>query len=78
MKYYKKFKKTFGINEFGLIDFPRKFSNVKISRIQNTDNRCGCTWCFPHCIETTNSKQSKFTRNWKSYRRAQYKTKKCV
>lgn len=74
MKYYKKFKKAFGVNQVGFIDFPSKFSNTKISRIQNSDRRGGCTWCFPHGIDTSNSKQSKLTRNWKSYRNFQWKT----
>lgn len=73
MRHFKKLKRTFGLNEFGTIDFPEKYSNIKISRIYNTDKRGGCTWCFPHGFETTNSKQSKFTRNWKKYRKTQWK-----
>jgi hypothetical protein len=33
MKKIKTLKKSFGSNEFGLIDFPKKISNVQISRI---------------------------------------------
>ncbi len=74
MKNYKKLKKAFGLNQFELIDFPKKFSNIKISRIQNSDKRGGCSWCFPHGIDTTNSKESKFTRNWKAYRLKQWRS----
>ena len=73
MRHKKKYIKAFGLNEFGYIDFPKKISNIQISRIQNTDKMGGCSYCFPHGIETTNSKYSKRTRNWKKYRRKQYK-----
>lgn len=75
MKCYKKFKDTFGLNAFGEIDFPRKISNVRISRIRNTDSRGGCSFCFPHGWETTNAKWDKNQRNWKKYRRSQWKQK---
>ncbi len=77
MKHYKKLKKAFGLNQSGFVDFPSKFSNTKISRIQNSDNRGGCTWCFPHGIDTSNSKISKLTKNWKSYRSFQWKVNLC-
>ena len=73
MKHYKRFKKAFGTNEYGMIDFPAKISNVKISRIQNTDKMGGCPFCFPHGVECTNSKWKKDTKNWKAYRSRQYK-----
>ncbi|PQJ82612.1 metallophosphoesterase family protein [Polaribacter glomeratus] len=75
MKHFKKFKKAFGLNEIRLIDFPKKQSNVKISRICNSDKRGGCSWCFSHGIDTNNSKSSKYwnNRSWKSYRNNQFK-----
>ena len=75
MKHFKKLKKAFGINEIGMIDFPKKISNVKISRIHNTDKTGGCSYCFPHGFETNNSTISKYwnNKNWKSYRKYQYK-----
>ncbi|NJB82070.1 phosphate ABC transporter substrate-binding protein [Wenyingzhuangia aestuarii] len=73
MKQYKKFRKAFGVNEFGLIDFPRKFSNVKISRISNFEKMGGCPFCFPHGIETCNSTTHKNKRNWKNSRFKQWK-----
>ena len=73
MKTNKKIMKAFGINEFDLIDFPKKISNVKISRIQNSEDRGGCTICFPHGFETTNSAISNSQRNWKKHRKHQWK-----
>ncbi|SIT02065.1 phosphate ABC transporter substrate-binding protein [Chryseobacterium gambrini] len=75
MKKFKTLKKFFGSNEFGLIDFPKKISNVQISRILYGDEM-GCSYCFPHGFETINSKEIKFQKNWKKYRKTQWKTKK--
>ncbi|WP_439479657.1 phosphate ABC transporter substrate-binding protein [Chryseobacterium aquaticum] len=75
MKKLKTLKQTFGINEYGLIDFPKKISNVQISRILYGDEM-GCSWCFPHGFETINSKEIKIQRNWKKYRKTQWKNKK--
>lgn len=75
MKKLKTLRQTFGINEYGLIDFPKKISNVKISRVLYGDEM-GCSWCFPHGYETINSKEVKYQRNWKKYRRTQWKNKK--
>ncbi|MFY7846757.1 phosphate ABC transporter substrate-binding protein [Chryseobacterium gambrini] len=75
MKKFKTFKKSFGINEYELIDFPKKISNVQISRILY-GNEMGCSYCFPHGFETINSKEIKIQRNWKKYRKTQWKTKK--
>ncbi len=72
MKYYKALRKTFGINEFGMIDYPIKISNVKVSRVLNGINR-GCPYCFPHGFETNNAKHCKYQRCWKKYRKTQYK-----
>lgn len=73
MKFKKKFKKAFGCTEEGFIDFPKKISNIRVSRISNYLRMGGCYYCFPHGIETTNSKDSKLTKNWKKYRTTQYK-----
>ncbi len=73
MKHAKRFIKAFGLTQEGHIDFPKKISNIRISRIDNYRKMGGCWFCFPHGIETTNSKFSKRTRNWKKYRRNQYK-----
>ena len=73
MKHYRKLKKAFGLNEFGRIDYPKKISNVKISRIVNHEIMGGCSYCFPHGYETTNSTLSKNTRSWKKNRKYQWK-----
>ncbi|WP_415325716.1 phosphate ABC transporter substrate-binding protein [Chryseobacterium sp. MMS23-Vi53] len=75
MKIFKSLKQAFGINEYRLIDFPKKISNVQVSRIIYGIDM-GCSYCFPHGIETINSKEIKFQRNWKKYRKTQWKTKK--
>ncbi len=72
MKYQKKYRKAFGLNEFGIIDLPNKYSNVRISRIIHGD-RMGCSYCFPHGIETINSKYNSPNRNWKTHRLTQYR-----
>ncbi|MGB0869651.1 MAG: phosphate ABC transporter substrate-binding protein [Flavobacteriales bacterium] len=73
MKSRKKLKKAFGVNEFDLIDFPRKCSNVKISRIVNNEKMGGCSFCFPHGIETINSTAQKNTKSWKKNRLFQWR-----
>lgn len=75
MKKIKTLKKSFGYNEYGLIDFPKKISNVQIFRILY-GNEMGCSYCFPHGFETINLKEIKFQKNWKKYRKPQWKTKK--
>lgn len=72
MKRNKSLKQAFGTDEYGLIDFPEKISNVQISRILYGDEM-GCSWCFSHGLETINAKQDKFQRTWKKYRKTQWK-----
>jgi hypothetical protein len=75
MKKYKQFKKAFGVDDYGFPMIPKKYSNVKISRIKNTDKVGGCPYCFPHGIDCTNSTYlNQFNKNWKRYRKTQYKT----
>jgi len=73
MKEKKVFIKAFGLNEFGLVDFSGKISNIKISRLEFGNLR-GCSWCFPHGFETSNSTLSKNRKSWKFKRKKQYKT----
>jgi len=77
MKKIKALRQTFGINEYGWIDFPGKISGVQVSRILYGDEM-GCSRCFPHGFEVVNAKHGKFQRNWKKYRKAQWKIKKQV
>jgi hypothetical protein len=75
MKNKKLFKYAFGLNEYEFVDFPCKFSNIKIARLVY-GNLMGCSWCFPHGWETSNSRISKNRRSWKYYRKRQWKEKK--
>jgi hypothetical protein len=68
--------KAFGQGEGGLPDIPTKVSNVKISRFIFYKDRGGCPFCFPHGIETNNSKWSKNRKSWKLRRAKQYRVKK--
>ena len=63
-----KLKSAFGTNRYGLADLPSKVSNVKVARIKHTEDRGGCSFCFPHGPETTNATSSKKRRNWKNHR----------
>jgi hypothetical protein len=76
MKNCKKFEKAFGLNEFGILDFPTKISNVQLSRILN-GNCSGCSWCFPHGYETINSTITNRQRNWKKFRKTKWKSMVC-
>lgn len=66
-------RKMFGlIEDYDLIDFPRKISGTKISRALYGDHM-GCSWCFPHGWDLINSKESKRQRSWKRFRKTQWK-----
>jgi hypothetical protein len=69
-------KMKFGQTVCGLPDTPVKISNVTIARIVHGDAR-GCSHCFPHGCETTNSKFNKNRRSWKHHRKTKYRPK-CV
>lgn len=58
----------FGLDEFNQLMVPVKYSNVMLSRIEHTRDTGGCPFCFPHGMETTNSKFTKDLRCWKRYR----------
>jgi hypothetical protein len=73
MKDKKVFVKAFGLNKFGEVDFPRKISSIKISRLE-FGTVMGCSWCFPHGYETINSTISKNRKNWKFHRKKQYRS----
>ena len=63
-----KLKSVFGTNKYGLPDLPKKVSNVKIARLKHTEDRGGCSRCFPHGPETTNVTNKNKRRSWKNYR----------
>ena len=58
-----------------LADLPRKVSNVRIARLVFFRTRGGCTYCFPHGPETTNSTRKKNRRSWKHHRESQYRVR---
>ncbi len=68
-----KLKKAFGKSETGLAALPEKYSNVKVSRVLDAEERGGCTRCFPHGFETTNATIKKNKRSWKKRRKKQFK-----
>lgn len=72
MKNKRQVVKAFGKNEFGLVDVPVKISNVQISRLL-VGEIMGCSYCFPHGMETSNSVYEKYQRNWKKYRKTKWK-----
>jgi len=70
MKRFNRFKKAFGLNDHGYIDFPKKISGTQITRIY-LGEESGCSWCFPHGYETINATIPE--KNWKSQRKKQWK-----
>jgi len=64
--------KMFGVNDYNLADLPAKYSGTKITRIF-IGEEIGCSYCFPHGIETRNSHYFNRQRCWKKYRRTQWK-----
>lgn len=64
-------RRKFGVNEYGFVDFPIKISGTTLRRIEND---MGCCFCFPHGWECYNSTGKKArNRNWKRYRRRQWR-----
>lgn len=72
MKRNSRLLKAFGSDEFGLADMPSKISGTFVSRII-INNDTGCSWCFPHGYETTNSRIKNNQRNWKTKRKNKWK-----
>lgn len=75
MRRYKQYRKAFGVDEFGFPMIPKKYSNVRVSRLKNFEKVGGCSYCFPHGFECTNSTVDNIQKSWKNYRKKQYKTK---
>jgi CRISPR/Cas system-associated exonuclease Cas4 (RecB family) len=71
MKREKQLKKAFGVNEFGVINIPKKISNVQISRLMHCKKEC--SYCFPHGWEMSNSTMNNRQRNWKNHRNTRWK-----
>jgi hypothetical protein len=67
--------KAFGVLTEVLADLPTKVGNVRIARLVFSQARGGCTYCFPHGPETTNSTRNKNRRSWKHHRESQYRVR---
>src|SRR4051794_5614754 len=68
----KALSEAYGPGDGGLPDIPAKVGNLRIARLLFARLRGGCSLCFPHGWETTNSNCSKKRRSWKLYRPKQY------
>ena len=66
---------AFGVAPGGLADLPMKVGSVCIARLVCGRAR-GCSHCFPHGPDTTNSRIGKKQRSWKRARRSQYRAKR--
>lgn len=72
-KHRKRLRKAFGlVKGHEVIDYPPKISGTQISRLLY-GNRLGCSWCFPHGWEVVNSTLDNNQRNWKRFRKTQWK-----
>ena len=65
----KKLRRAFGT------EHPKFFANVRYSRIFNGE-MMGCSYCFPHGMDTINNRYLNYQRCWKKFRKTQYRTKK--
>ena len=72
MKGQKRMRDAFGDNEIGQPDLPVKISNVQIARMI-VGEKSGCSRCFPHGYEVSNSTISNSQRNWKRYRKTRWR-----
>ena len=66
---HRAFARSFGRD---MQDWPTRFSNIKWERLRVGDTM-GCSYCFPHGIETINGTRRKDFRCWKRYRKMQWR-----
>lgn len=72
MKRLNKLRQAFGsLDASPLAALPPKFSNVQVARIFHCKKEC--CFCFPHGFETHNATVDNCQRNWKRFRRTQWK-----
>lgn len=71
IKRKKLLNRLFGTNEYGFPDLPIKISGRQISRALIGDFM-GCSYCFPHNMETINNKWMKDLKCWKRYYKYQW------
>ncbi len=74
MKSRKALRRAFGDTE-GFPDVPKKIGNVAISRLVHCRASGGCSFCFPHGFEASNSTRAKNTKSWKHHRVTQYRAR---
>ena len=74
MKQRSKLRRAFGQNQYGMLEMPQKLSGTKISRLVYGEI-LGCSYCFPHGWEVSNSRWKKDLRCWKRYRKHQWRGK---
>lgn len=67
--------RRFGYDEYGFVDIPASYSNVKIARFF-AEARGECGICFPHGPEATNATRRKNFRSWKHHRKTEYRQPK--
>lgn len=73
MKTCAKLRKSFGVDpDTGFDLLSGKVSGTKVSR-ELLYRIVGCSRCFPHGYETINSTYKNSQRNWKRWRKTQYK-----
>ena len=61
-----------GSDEYGFLDLPPKYGNVKLSRLINGRDR-GYAPDFPHGEDVENCRWLNLQRNWKRFRKEQPK-----
>jgi hypothetical protein len=64
---------AFGEDEARIPAIPAKVGSRRVSGLLCCRARGGCSYCFPHGFETTNSTQSKKRRSWKHYRKTRFR-----
>ena len=69
----KSLAEAFGEDEHGGPALPAKVGSRLVSRLIFCRARGGCSMCFPHGFETTNSSESKNRRSWKLYRKTRFR-----
>jgi len=71
MKRQKQVRKAFGMNEFGFIAIPARFSNVQVARMIHCKKEC--SFDFPHGFDTIKSTIANRQKNWKRFRKTRWK-----
>lgn len=65
-------RRRFGATGAGTVEAPNKLGSRAVARIDHARERGGCSLCFPHGAETTNSQYAKNERTWKRSRTSRW------